>query len=990
MMPEAEIKKTRFSLIWLIPVTALLTGIWMIYDYYSDKGINITIEFKNGEGITAGKTALKYAGIKIGTVEKIYLIDDFSSVAVKAVIEKQYSHFAKKDSLFWLVKPRLEVGAISGVETIFTGQYIAVRPGSGSRSYSFKALDSPPPSAENAPGLHLILKSKNVSGLVAGSPVLYKKIRVGKVESRYLSKKGDEVLIKILISPEYAKLVKKNTRFWNVSGIEVSGDLSGIKIKADSFASVLDGGIAFETPETDPDGNDPVQNKDEFILYETRESALERGFPITIEFETGEGLVKNSTPLKYKGITIGKVIDINVNKKNGKITATVLLHENAKTAATENSKFWMVRPRLDLKGISGLSTIISGQYIEVQPAAGSPKTEFKALSEPPFSDPAAPGLHIILKSKSRKGFSEGSPVYTRGIEAGRVEGFELSPDGVNISIHIYEKYCSLIYSDTRFWNDSGIKVTGGLTGIDIQTGNIQSLVSGAIAFETPAVKKSKACTGDVFRLYSDKKSALSADSHINIIFENADHLKKGITPLKYKGIEIGKVTDLEYTENMEKIIASVTLFSNAPDIAKKGSAFFIVSPRIDIQGIKGAETILSGSYINTLAGDGEYEDEFEALKTPPVCHPDMKGKTVILQTTKNNYLKPGTPLFYSSIEAGIIKSTKISEDHEKINLEVLIYDDFKKLVSSRTKFFNISGINFKGDIFGFEMQSKTISSIITGGIGFENTDDSLEKTEKTVFKLYDSRQKALEKGFSINLVLEDALTIKENTTKIVYKGLTVGRIEKISFNPESDNFKAVAFIDEDARNLVRETSKFHLKSAEFSIEGIKNPQTVLTGSFIELEKGEGSFKNSFFVFKSRPLNGLEIILEAEKPGSLSPGKPVLYRQIKIGEITKVELSKTFDKVMIHAVIEDKYTQIVRENTKFWYSGAIAAKINLLGVKIKTGTLESILKGGIGLATPDNEKMGKPAKNNSVFRLHENPEEKWLEWKPVIEKAEAEK
>lgn len=145
MIPEAEVKKRKFSLIWLIPVAALITGIWMIYHHYSEKGIIISIEFKNGNGITEGKTAIKYAGMKIGTVDKIKLSNDFSSVIVNAVIEKQYSHFAKKNSLFWLVKPRLEVGAISGVETIFSGQYIAVRPGQGEKNFSFKALEYPPP-----------------------------------------------------------------------------------------------------------------------------------------------------------------------------------------------------------------------------------------------------------------------------------------------------------------------------------------------------------------------------------------------------------------------------------------------------------------------------------------------------------------------------------------------------------------------------------------------------------------------------------------------------------------------------------------------------------------------------------------------------------------------------------------------------------------------------------------------------------------------------
>lgn len=985
MMPEAEIKKTKFSLIWLIPVIALFTGLWMIYDHYSDKGISITIEFKNGDGIVAGKTALKYSGIQIGKVEKVSLSDDFSTVIVSALIEKQYLHFAKKSSLFWLVKPRLEVGAISGVETIFTGQYIAVRPGNGEKNFSFQALEYPPPSAENAPGLHLMLRSKIFSGLVSGSPVLYKKIRVGKVESHTLSEKGDEVLIKILIEPEYSHLVKKDTRFWNVSGFEVSGDLSGIRIKADSFASVLDGGIAFENLESEELSNIPAKNKDEFYLYETKEKAMEKGFPIKIEFETGEGLVKSSTPLKYKGITIGKVIDININKENKKVVATVLVHEKAKAAATENSKFWMVKPRLDLKGISGLSTIISGQYIEVQAGGGKPQTEFKALREPPFFVPDSPGLHIILKSKSKGSFFKGSPVYTKGIEAGRVEGYELSKDGVNISVYIFDKYSNLVCSNTRFWNDSGIKISGNLSGIDIQTQSLQSLVSGSIAFETPLPKKIKASSNEVFKLYPDKKSALSTQSAISIIFKTADGLKKGSTPLKYKGMEIGEITNLEYTENMEKIRAKITLFPDAPDISKKGTVFFLVSPKISLKGISGIETILSGSYINTFIGKGEFQDEFEALEHPPLFHPDMKGQSITLNTGKNNFLKPGTPVFYSSIEAGIVKTVNISKNKEEVQMEVLIYDEFKNLISSKTRFFNISGIDIKADLFNLEISTKSLSSIISGGIGFENIEDNSIKTEKSNFNLYNSKDKAMAKGFFVNLIFEDVEGIKENNTKIIYKGLTIGKVENIKFNPENKTFTAKAFINKEAKSLLRQGSEFYLKGPEISMGGVKNPQTILTGNFIELTKGDGEFKNEFHVMKKKKIKGLEIVLEAEAPGSLTPGKPLMYRQIKVGEITKVELSKTFDKVMIYAVVEDRYKEIVRENTKFWYSGAIGIKVNLLGAKIKTGTLESILKGGVEFATPDNNRMGLPAKNGAVFKLYKNPEKRWFRWKPVIEK-----
>jgi len=175
-----------------------------------------------------------------------------------------------------------------------------------------------------------------------------------------------------------------------------------------------------------------------------------------------------------------------------------------------------------------------------------------------------------------------------------------------------------------------------------------------------------------------------------------------------------------------------------------------------------------------------------------------------------------------------------------------------------------------------------------------------------------------------------------------------------------------------------------LRSAELEFSKIKYPETLLTGKFIELIEGEGEFKNQFDLIEKKQIKGIEIVLESDHLGSLSIGRPVLYRQIKIGEITGFELHEAFDKVLIYAVVEEKYSDIVRENTRFWYTGGIATKINLLGVKIKTGTMESILKGGIALATPDNNEMGAKAQNRTVFKLYEKPEEKWLEWRPSIQ------
>ncbi|MGM0419225.1 MAG: MlaD family protein, partial [Thermodesulfobacteriota bacterium] len=783
MIPEAKIKKTKFSVIWLIPLVALITGLWMMYDNYSEKGTQITLEFKNGEGITENKTVIKYAGIKIGIVEEVKLNSNFDSVIVKAVIEKEYSHFAKENSLFWLVKPRLEVGGISGIETIFSGQYIAVRPGDGQKQLRFKALENPPPSSQTAPGLHLVLEAEDLGNLVPGSPVLYKKINVGKIESHSLSDKGENVLVNILINPKYTHLVNKETRFWNVSGISIKGDLSGIKIDTGTLSSVIDGGIAFDTPESEKNA-EPAGNNDKYTLYNNKEKAMEQGFLIKVEFDTGEGLVPGSTPVKYKGINIGKVINVDADNTCKTITADILLKEKAKNFATKNSKFWMVKPRLDLTGISGLSTIISGQYIEVQPSPGEPETEFKALSAPPFSDPDAPGLHIILKADSAKSLSEGSPVFTRGLEAGRVEGFEITDKGVNISVHIFAKYAKKVGTDSRFWNNSGFSVSGDLSGVKVDAGNLQSLVSGAISFDTPSKIEKKADSGSKFRLYADKEKAFATEKTIKISFDNASGLKKGITPLKYKGIEVGKITDIKYNKSNDNFIAEINIYPSAPDLAKDGSVFFAVRPQINLSGVKGLETVIGGTYINVYKGNGKRKSSFKAKDSPPPVHPDLTGKKINLIADKVDSPNKGSLIFYKGFEAGIVQDTKIKND--KIIIKALIYDNFSDFLYTDTKFFKSGGIDFSADLSGININTENLESIIKGGISFDEPEKSSKKVieNKTDFTLHKNRKKAMEDGFLINLKLKSGYGIKENSTKIIYKGIKLGEIRDIKIDKD--------------------------------------------------------------------------------------------------------------------------------------------------------------------------------------------------------------
>ena len=451
-------------------------------------GVPISITFNTGNGLKTGHTLIKYKGMTVGKVKNVVLNNNLNGVSVEALLDESARDLAREGSKFWLVKPRLELGAVSGLDTLISGQYITVRPGKGKPVKKFVGLESPPLEDPNSPGLHIILTSIELGSLQPGSPIYYRKLRVGEIKSHELSTDHHHVRIHAHILDDYTHLVKENTRFWDVSGITVTGGLSGIKIRTESLTAVLDGGIAFETP----DGTgDPSENGMIFKLYPDRESAMEKesGIPITISFSTSVGL-KIDTPVKFKGITIGQVTKIDVNDTLDRVVLSVLLIPEAAPAAVEDSKFWVVSPKIGLGGVTGLDTLLSGSYIDIIPGHGKPQYTFEGLDESPLIKDDTPRLHIALKSDRLGSLKEGVAIYYREIKVGQIEGHELAETADRVIIHasIEEKYAPLVRKNSVFWNASGIGVDIGLGGVEIQTESLEAVLAGGVAFATPEKK----------------------------------------------------------------------------------------------------------------------------------------------------------------------------------------------------------------------------------------------------------------------------------------------------------------------------------------------------------------------------------------------------------------------------------------------------------------------------------------------------------------------
>jgi paraquat-inducible protein B len=314
---EAVIReKKSFSLVWIVPIVALLIGGWLIYKAISEKGPEIVIVFETAEGLEAGKTKIKYKNVEIGKVTDIDLNKDLKNITVKAELKPTAKQYLTDKTRFWVVRARLRAGEISGLGTLMGGAYISIDPVTeGTPATTFTGLETPPIATAETEGYHFTLKSEKLGSLDSGSPVYFRQIEVGQVESYKLDDDGQNVSIRIFIDSPHHQYVRKNTQFWNAGGIDFSVDANGLRVDTQSVVSMMIGGLAFDNPARN--GNhDPAENDDVFTLYNSHEEAAEDEYSVKHEWllvfdGSVRGLAKGA-PVEFKGIKLGKVLDINV------------------------------------------------------------------------------------------------------------------------------------------------------------------------------------------------------------------------------------------------------------------------------------------------------------------------------------------------------------------------------------------------------------------------------------------------------------------------------------------------------------------------------------------------------------------------------------------------------------------------------------------------------------------------------------------------------
>jgi paraquat-inducible protein B len=309
--------KSRLPLIWAIPVVTVIIGGWLAWSTISQRGPLITITFETAEGLQANMSHVRHKDVDMGVVQKIALTKDMKGVEVTVRMNSEAEPLLTDKAQFWVVRPRFFAGAISGLQTLFSGSYIDLLPSSegGTATRAFVGLENPPVLQSDIPGRTFLLQAKRIGSLNLGSPIMFRDLEVGEILGWDVGEMARDITIHAFVRAPFDKYVHDNSRFWNASGASVQLGPNGLQLQIESLRAVVLGGIAFETPD-DPKLPEESQADQPFPLYENKEAAdsatYTRSVPFVANFTSSvSGLVAGS-PVTLRGQKIGEVSSVSL------------------------------------------------------------------------------------------------------------------------------------------------------------------------------------------------------------------------------------------------------------------------------------------------------------------------------------------------------------------------------------------------------------------------------------------------------------------------------------------------------------------------------------------------------------------------------------------------------------------------------------------------------------------------------------------------------
>ncbi len=852
-------------------------------------------------------------------------------------------------------------------------------------------------------GVDITIYFKDASGIVPGkTQIMARGIPVGLVKKVLPDLDNQRIIAIAKMEKEVVSHLVEDTLFWivrpqlsasSVQGLDTIFSGSYIGIQIGTMTKPRREFIGLLSPP-------PVSPKTPGLHFQLTTEML--------------GSIQTDTGIYYRNIEIGKVQSYQLVDDTN-VLIDLFIEPEFAHLVREGSRFCNVSgvqisgklPNLKVQ-VESLASLLRGGILLYTPEQlkDSPVAENgHVFSLYPNLESANYGIPMTLTLTSGEDIIEKSTkVMYRGLEAGFVKDIEINNDKektVTAHILLDPRAEIILRETTQFWL---VKPEISPTGIH----NLGLLFSGAYISFQPGDGAFK----DHFEILPEPppQTPLRKGRSFVLVSEGPIELSAK-SPVYFKNIQVGEVVDIDLARSARTINTTLFIYQKYLHLLSKKSVFWMhsgleIGASID-QGLE----VSTGPLANLLNGgvsfttpdklkgqknfppnEGFQFQLYDSYKDAVSAVPDLRpaGKHFLLISKDAQSLTIGAPILHKNIKIGELEGFHLTPDQQGVMIECFVYDKFKNLIQERTRFFNTSGIQISGGLNGLNVQTGSLHSILAGGIGCINVPDGALVPSTTPYPLYANQQEALlADEIRLTIYLKENSGLKEGSP-LKNKGIEIGQVTKLTFTENLQMIVGTVRVDRNAAPLFRATTLMWVEQAEVGLSGVKNVETILFGSFLNILQGNGPPSRTFNVLPQPPQteiasrDGLGIVLEAKHLGSLSVGSPVYYRQVQVGKITGYELSPTFQKVYVFVSISKQYGAIIRKNTRFWnVSGTKIEGGIFSGVTVSAASLEAVIRGGIALATPDNEKTGAAAIPGSHFTLHDEPEKEWLDWNPDI-------
>ncbi|WP_174508047.1 PqiB family protein [Klebsiella oxytoca] len=830
---EARIKtKRRISPFWLLPVIALMIASWLIWTSYNDRGTTITIDFQSANGIVPGRTPIRYQGVEVGTVENISLSKDLSKIEVSASVKGDMKGALRQDTQFWLVTPKASLAGVSGLDALVGGNYIGMMPGKGEAQDHFVALDTQPKYRISNGELMIHLQAPDLGSLTSGSLVYFRKIPVGRVYDFALNANNQGVNIDVLIERRFTNLVKKDSRFWNVSGIKADVGLSGAKVQLESLSAMVNGAIAFDSPAS---SQSAPQNA-EYGLYEDLAHS-QRGVLVTLDLPGGEGLKAGSTPLMYQGLEVGQLTKLNL-APGSKVTGEMTVDPSVVTLLRDKTLIQMKKPKISLDNPS-LSALLTGNTFELVPGEGETRNHFvvlpadKALLEEP--DVAT----LTLTAAESYGIDAGQPLVLHGVKVGQVLERKLTAKGVTFQVAINPEYRDLVRGDSKFVVNSRLDVKVGLDGIKVLGASASEWVDGGIRIipgEKGAIQSSYPLYANMEKAEENSLSDVPTTT-LSLTAETLPDVQEGSVVL-YRKFAVGEIISVKPRRNAFDINLHIKpeyrhlLTSNSVFWAEGGAKVQLDGNGLTVQASPLSRALRGAISFDELSGNSASArvDNKRILYASETAARAVGGQ-ITLHAFDAGKISEGMPIRYLGINIGQIQTLNLITAKNEVQAKAVLYPEYVNTFARAGTRFSV--ITPQISAAGVEHLDTIFQPYINvePGRGSPRRDFEIQETTISDSRYID--------GLSIVVEVPEAGSL-DIGTPVLFRGLEVGTVTSLTLGSMSDRVMVKMRISKRYQYLVRNNSVFWLSSGynfDFGLIG----GVVKTGTFNQFIRGGISF-----------------------------------------------------------------------------------------------------------------------------------------------------